>query len=66
MYSFQGRRQESAGMGGINDAVIPEPGTGIKRVTLLFILLADGEAVLFLSLDRPILSSTLCTLESHL
>src|SRR6185312_12428164 len=37
----QGEAEHSAGVGGVDDAVVPEPGGGIIWVALGFVLLAD-------------------------
>ena len=43
----------AAGVGGVDDAVVPQPRTGVIRVTLSLVLLADRRFEGFFLLGRP-------------
>src|SRR4051812_7883896 len=55
----QGQTQHGAGVGGVDDAVVPEPGGGVVGVSLVLVLLADRRLERLLLLGRPLLPAGL-------
>src|SRR3712207_5142902 len=58
-------REHAAGIDRIDHAVVPEPGGGVIRMPLRFVLLADGGLELLFRLGWPILSLRLQTIAPH-
>src|SRR6476646_9090530 len=50
----QPQRQHAPGVGRIDDAVVPEPRSGVIRIALLFVLLADRRLERFFFLRAPV------------
>src|SRR6476620_5269056 len=49
----QGEAEHGAGLGGVDHAVVPEPGGGVVRMTLVLVLLPDRRLERLLLLGGP-------------
>src|SRR6478736_8641517 len=52
---IEGQAQDGAGIGGVDDAVIPQPGGGVVGTALVLVLPADGCLEGFLVVGSPFL-----------
>src|SRR4051794_37847787 len=55
----QGQPEHGAGRGGVDHAVVPEPGGGVVGMALVLVLLADRRLERLLLLGRPLLAAGL-------
>src|SRR3954449_13129299 len=55
----QRQAEDGAGLGGVDHAVVPEPGGGVVRVALRLVLVADGLLERLFVLGRPLLAAGL-------
>src|SRR4051794_1021738 len=61
----EGEPEHGAGLRGIDDAVVPEAGGGVVRVTLVLVLLADRRLERLFVLGRPLLAAGLQPVAAH-